>query len=331
MGRAGPGNVWEKIHMATNESFDDAQELSGSVQDQRGSDERKLSSVDDAVTMIEAFRCLDANSPWTSLDRVKVADRLEAIVRDPRLLQQGTLNLCGPASLLHVWAGRDPVGFVRYATTLFDTGASTIGALSVRPTPALLGQDYAAMLPRMSGHVSPQADWMVMGALRNAVDVFWQPSWIGDPEQGLAGLTRPEELRDWLVATGIYATVRNEANWATLAGLSHAASISLSEGTDAAMLINTRALTAATSVVRLDTGTPFTLLEHDGGFILNQFPSHYVVLLSEVVSSIGEDVDQRTVTFSAWTWGVACVYTVPMRAFIDNYYGAVVATLAPAR
>jgi hypothetical protein len=332
-----------------NENFADANQLDP-MQDLRFADTRAVSTRTDAKSLIDTFRSSTATSPWTSLDRTKVADRLSALVDEPRLLQQAWLNLCGPASFLLTWNWRDPVAFIKYATTLFDTGQANIGNLTIAPGADLIAQDYPAMLQRMIDLstakcpdlqpplVAEQADWMILGAIRNSTNVFWQGTWEGDPGQKLSGLTRPEEVTSWLQATGLYRQVSNEANWATPKGIPHATGLNLSPGTDIILLVNANLINAA-------NGSPM-----NGNWLLSQFPNHYIVLLTQIV----QNITTQDIQFVPWSWGAKLVsnrqspvsqpplpgatydsstdskcLSVPMQAFADNYYGAIIATMPP--
>jgi len=294
--------------------FDDDDQLSDYMTDMRAQDTRQVSEPSAAREIIDTFRAATDVSPWASLDRSEVADRLHALIDNPRAIHQGQLNLCGPAALICIWASRDPVAFANYATQLFDNGAGDIGSLVITPSQELLNQDYAQMRAKMSGDVTEQADWMVLGALRNTTNVFWQGEWVGDPAQELAGLTRPEELASWLEATGIYSSVRNQGNWVTPAGIPQATSVVMAEGTDVALLIHINLINAAKKN-----------REIDHTFLLNQFPNHYVVALNEIMV----DIRTKDVSLSVWTWGEDELnLVVPMQDFVDNYYGAIVARLS---
>src|SRR5687768_18623021 len=76
------------------------------------------------------------------LDRSAVAERLHELVAEPGRIQQGSLNLCGPATLLRVWLARDPGAVARYATELFDEGRRRIGSVPVRPSRPLTAIAY---------------------------------------------------------------------------------------------------------------------------------------------------------------------------------------------
>lgn len=289
--------------------FDDADQLGELLKDSRAQDFKMVSSREDAIAIIEDFRTRDFISPWASLDREDVADRLIDLINEPRAIQQGALNLCGPAALICMWNGRDPVGFANYATDLYDAGTGYIGSLEISPDSDILDIDFNAI----SGKANTwSADWMVLGAIRNSLNVWWQPSWVGNPSQELAGLTRPEELADWLTATGIYETVENEANWVKEKGIPHALNLPQQEGRDIALLLHSNLLKAAKHE------------ELDRSILLSLFPNHFVVLINEVLLNVEND----QINLSLWTWGsTSIMISVSKQVFVKNYYGAVIATL----
>jgi hypothetical protein len=296
--------------------FDDTDQLDQYVSDMRASDTKTVSDPATASQTIDNFAAQTEAGVWRSLDRTTVAARLKDLIDNPRSLDQATLNLCGPAALFMEWIGRDPEAFATFATTLFDTGSASIGSLDIKPDQELVNADYNSLVSKGSGKPPAQADWMILGALRNAHQVFWQPSWVGDPKQELAALTRPEELTEWFTATGIFRKVSNEANWATLAGIPHATSITLGEGTSAVLLVHMNLIAQA----KINGKPAAENVSQDDTFLLNQFPNHYVHLLSEVTQSI----DKKAVRLSIWSWGYSFLdMVVPQDAFVNNYYGAV--------
>jgi hypothetical protein len=290
--------------------FEDLDQLDALLQDSRAQDLIVVSSREDAIALIETFRLSTAISPWIWLDREAIANRLIDLVNEPRAICQGGLNLCGPAALLCMWNGRDPVGFATYATELYDTGTGYIGSLEISPSVDILETDFNVISEQANTWA---ADWMLLGAIRNSLNVWWQPTWVGDPDQELAGLTRPEELAEWLSATGIYETVENEANWVVEKGIPHALNLRQQAGRDIALLINTNLIKAAAENPKLDRD-----------FLLSLFPSHFVVAVNEVLL----DLQETHVQLSLWTWGdTSLMLKVPKQAFVENYYGAVIATL----
>jgi N-acetylmuramoyl-L-alanine amidase-like protein len=290
--------------------FTDADQLDATLKNPRAADTRSVSTRVDAHAVVDEFRSSAATSPWRSLTRATVADRLDELIDDSRLIYQGNLNLCGPASFICVWAKRDPLAFARFATTLFDTGTARIGTFVVAPTDSLVHNDYAAM-----GSTVPQGDWMVLGALRNNDDAIFV--WSGESGEELAGITFPEEIERWLRATGLYASVDNQVGSTisalTSKGFNAAAKLEVREGTDIIVLIQA-------NMVASQIGAGVT-----EGF-LSHFSNHWVVLLGSVM----EIVTDHSVAFPIWTFGKdyenVTVATVPL--FAANYYGAIVARLA---
>ena len=316
----------EETNPGPNDSgwFTDSDELGTFLQDERIADTRMVSSFDDAQAVIAEFSASDGAGAWMSLDRATVADRLMALFAPAnatdegtgyRSLQQAGLNLCGPAALLLLAMGRDPVAVARYATELFETGTGSIGNFTVTASDELCGVDFAAVSTR--GNAGTQAEWMMLSAIRNATEAFWQPEWTGDPDQELAGMTRPEELADWMRQTGIWSNVTDNGRWATNPGIPNATSIVLAEGRDVAMLIHANMIKEST-VAGSDRGPA----DHKVS-LMNNFPNHWVVLLSEVTPQVSDN----SLALTIWTWGGRMMLNVPQRVFIDNYFGTVTATM----
>lgn len=256
---------------------------------------------------------------------------LEEIVRNPRVISQGSLNLCGPAAFFNIVASRHPVAVAQAATSLFDTCAADLGGLHIAPKSDLVSTNYANMVPKMTNGVTPQADYMLLGALRNSTEVFWQPNWRGNPDQELAGMTRPEELASWLNSPGFFSQVRDGGKWASNPGIPNAQNLPTYPGNDNAILVNTNLLAAAQKATpTADPGekptlSPAGIDSADHTFLLSAFPNHWVILVSEVGGGLYADPSGGYyVTLSIWTWGNT--YTdlwVPQKDFVDNYYGAV--------
>src|SRR5258706_1531570 len=121
--------------------FADSNELTKLIEDERATDTQTVSTQANAVEIINQFRSSMASSPWVSLNRTEVADRLTTIVNNPRAIYQGALNLCGPAAFFNIVASRDPVSVAQCATSLFDSGSGTIGSLKIEPKPDLISAD----------------------------------------------------------------------------------------------------------------------------------------------------------------------------------------------
>jgi N-acetylmuramoyl-L-alanine amidase len=302
--------------------FTDADELNAYMRDQRGADTLRVSSVADAQASVRAYLDRGAQTVWPNLDARVVAQQIADRAADFRLFQQGNLNLCGPASFLCIWAGRDPCGYVNYALGLLEHGSGRIGSQTITVSAALEAIPY----PRFgrAGLISaPAADFLCMAPLRNSANEI-MPYDPGAGAEGLQGMTTPGELAEWLRWTGAFSTVRDEGNWTRAAGIDHALNLMPGTGSDVAMLINVNALASASRVEIVSGGTTSNPVAPDSTFILNMFPNHFVVLLSEVVP----DTSNQTVSLTAWTWAGSYVFSgIPVRSFSGNYYGAVKAIM----
>ena len=308
---------------STEFPFDDVEQLGAELEDGKAFDKMRLSTIADARAIIDAFAVEDGGGAWASLDRSTVAERLLELVgpessdeqgtRDEaaRAMLQGALNLCGPAVFFQSIIKRDPVAFATYATSLFNTGSGDIGDLTVTPNSDIVETDYAELVPRMGSNVCPQADWMVLGALRNATNAFWTGSFQGTPEEVMAAGTRPEELAEWFEQTGLFKSVVDEANWMQCAGIPHATNLPLFNGTDIAVLIHSNLINLAKHQ------TPAS------NWPLTEFPNHWVMLLGDVIPRVPDG----SIYFNIWSWGSRQILEVPQDAFVDNYYGAVTCKL----
>jgi hypothetical protein len=296
-----------------NGSFDDGADLDRFVRDTRGTDKTMISSPDDANVVVDGFASKTDAGAWSSLNRADVAARLKELITDPRLVYQDGLNLCCPAAFYLLALGRDPVTVARFVTDLFDQGRATMGLLTVAPGNDLLTADYAKL--NANGNAASQCEWMMLGALRNSTNVFWQGSWQGDPNQTLAAMTRPEEIADWMTKSGIWSDVKDGGKWASNPGIPNAASLDVSEGHDVALLIHMNLIAKSEHTL----GDSIPRIKIDNDVLMAQFPNHWVVLLSEVTP----DSAQTHVSLTIWTWGGIIRLTVENQVFLDNYFGAI--------
>ncbi len=270
-----------------------------SAQETRGISNSKTA----AIQLINDFRTKTNYSNW-KLQRTEVADRLEQLIRDPNKVNQGNLNLCGPAAFFNVWLKIDPEAVARYATKLYDVGAGDVGTIKVKPDDDLVNQDYHSI----SDLLTPPAEWMMLSSLRDQENNLWD--YQGTPSEDTSAVTSPATVAKWLEATGLYQTVSDEGNWTLTKGLEHAKKLNPSSEEDVIMLINAHVLDKYGKAGK----------KKSIDFMTNSFPNHFIVLTSKV-KEVGDKV-----SFEYWTWGKPSTQiTVPANVFKANYYGAVIA------
>jgi hypothetical protein len=258
----------------------------------------------DAVQVVGAFKSRTGPTRWR-VTRADLAKRLEDLVKDPDLVDQGSLNLCGPAAFFHLWARRDPAAFARYVADLFEKGEGKVGKLTVKPSDKLVLNDYSKIVPQMVGAVTPVADWMCLSALRNSEG---RPGFQGDPSENLSGLTMPQEVAGWMKATSCYSSVTDEAKWLTPKGLTHALGLRPTATSDILLMINANMIPNGSDGRRT---------------LLDLFPNHYIQLLSPVTKT------GNNVAFDYWTWGLPGKQHVslPVADFEANYFGSITGKL----
>ena len=254
-----------------------------------------------ALAEVAKFQGGTATSPW-KIDRARVSFRLEDLVKNPSKVQQGALGTCGPAAFLRCWIPEDPLGFVKFAAQLFDTGKAKLGTMDIEPDSDLVGQDYdknvdAAIKGKHPGNTSflcPRAEWMVMSSLIDDANVGLD--YEGTPEEDWAHGSIPGQMNKWFEAVG--HTVESQTSWdmdelaQSLFPLPLKRHIILV--VHSAML--THVISGARDTLRAALG----------------FPNHFIVLETPISRPIGGDLQMM-----AWTWGEAATYKVTEKELAD--------------
>ncbi len=260
-----------------------------------------------ATALVAAFRSGDGSAApgaW-DLDRDAIADRLEELVVDPTRIRQGRLNLCGPAAVISIWFARDPAGAVRYATGLFERGHAAIGDLTVMASAGLRRLPYRLV---ESARGCPQADWMMMAALRDSTNRVLRYQRPGGPREAAAAITLPSAMRTWLVATGVVSMVRDETNLLWRKGLAHAATLSPAPDRELLLLV-------AQEMFRRPPAWHHRVRDR----VVSLVPNHWVVLRTPV------EVGEERVRFTFWSWGTVRQAELPRVLFDRCYYGCLAA------
>ncbi len=252
-----------------------------------------------AIARVNAFRAKAGGGVWTNLDRIAVADRLVQLLNDPDKVNQGSIGVCGPAVFFNVWIEADPLQFAIYATEMYEKGEAMIGTRKVTAGADLRHQDYAVLRPKLNPDVPP-ADWMVMSALRDSENGWFD--FEGTPQEDFSGGTSRGEIARWLQSTHLFSSVDDSGT--PLIG----------DNLDQAKGLNPTANRKV--ILFVDTNMIDTTRAKGKG-------KHFIVLRSRVTQLANGNVD-----FTYWTWGdPPATVTQPLTKarFDDTYLGYITA------
>jgi peptidoglycan hydrolase-like protein with peptidoglycan-binding domain len=266
-----------------------------------------LARVPGALATVGAF-AQAAGTPWIHLSRATVAAGIAERVTTPDGAQQGGNGLCTTAAFVNVWAQDAPDAYAAFATALFNNGLANIaphqngGGQRIQASHALLTADYAALVAKMQqkGFPAPsQADWMVLAAIRDGTNLFFDftgdldslvSDWLAD------GASPFGDLDGWLRNAGAWSLVVDEANLRLTASLAQAK--------------------------QLDPASSRCLLNIDVGMLRDDSGRHTVVLRSPIT-----ETNDGSVTLKVWTWAGVRDVRVTKAKFEDTYFGANIASL----
>jgi hypothetical protein len=148
-----------------------------------------------ALRLIQDFNSNPTPRAFTAVDPHKFAFQLALRVREPRLINQGEVNLCGPNSLLIQFAKRSPMQYALLALDLYQKGKGYLDKLEIEPELKIRGG--------IAGDL-PEADYVVLGSLRNSGAILYDPGLV----RGIGLLTKPGVLCRWLTEAG-YTNVQD--------------------------------------------------------------------------------------------------------------------------
>jgi hypothetical protein len=247
-----------------------------------------------------------AKSVWPHLNADTVLNRLDELRQDPNLIDQGALGLCGEATFFHHVLRRDPVGFVAMAQVLLMSGIGVLGKLVIRPDFDLRLANYpmidaarvaAIALDPTLAPMPPQADWMVLSALRDTENEILD--FEGTPGESVAEGSNFQELFEWHQKSELYTSVTKDEN----TDLAHVKTSVLKTPS------NHIALRIRVAMIQSGTG------------------NHIISLASPFMI----DEVNKKVTFTYWTWGRSAsdpknTANLTLNAFTNTYLGAIIAT-----
>jgi hypothetical protein len=137
---------------------------------------------------------------FTKISRAVVVAGLRARVQDPNRIDQGTSSLCGPSALVRTIALTDPLAYVTFIISLFETGRGEIGDLKVAAGDDLLNYDPGLQVPAV--------DWIPTASIRDSENWFFD---YQAAENQFAGITLPSHMEEWFKKIG-FREVINDTN-----------------------------------------------------------------------------------------------------------------------
>lgn len=251
--------------------------------------------------VIESFLGAGAESPqasagsgaaWPKLRADVVIPRLQVLKTNPNEFDQGGIGLCTAAAFYHHIIQKKPDEFYSYALDLYKVGSGYIGKLKVKPGSDLRNADYSALAAKYPGAIPREADWMLMSALRDSENWFFD--YEGRPDESIAMSTSAKEMSEWYQETGYYSSVTysDDTSLAKIKTLLKTPSNQIALWVKVSLLGDSRDAT------------------------------HMITLESPMVI----DETQNTVSFDYWTWGQPVkTLNTSVDALKKDFLGAIVA------
>jgi hypothetical protein len=257
-----------------------------------------------AEAIVREFGDRPGGGVFSKISRARVERGLRVRIYAPSSINQGSSSLCGPASLLFDLAVRDPVAYVQYVISLYETGVGHIEAIKVVP-----GKDLKAYDP---GKEVEASDWIALASLRDSENFFFDYQEASD---AFAGITLPGELERWFRKAG-YSDVIEDARAIIDQDEENIrrADLCFHRGYRVCLFIHSNMLGKSTQSKGSATA------------------DHWVVQTDSVTfgAALIEGEMKRTISLRIYTWGegkrgVPQTGVLPVDDFLDNYYGFVAA------
>jgi hypothetical protein len=160
---------------------------------------------------------------FTNMNRLLIGLQLVARVIDYNRIQQQGHSLCGPVSLMHDFAGREPVGYVQFVTGLAETRRGSLKVLGGANPKIVKVKRRSNILTktirRLGNNAILEADYIALASLRESASAL--PYRAALTSTMLQGATWPYEIEKWMTEMG-YSNVSNHTFvrvWAVAAKL----------------------------------------------------------------------------------------------------------------
>jgi hypothetical protein len=277
----------------------------------QASPQRAASPLAAAYAKVDSFAGGAGGGVFKSISRARVAAGLRLRLADPNGIYQGPSSLCGPSVVVRAVAATDPLGYVTFVTSLYETGHGRIHDLKVDAGEDLRNYDPGTVFdprPPKEGPTFEPADWIAVASLRDSENWFWD---YQNPNNMAAGITMPSALDKWFKEVGFHEVI-DDTN------------VLFTKGEDN--------LRRASELWTKDHWVCLFVNEDMVHWDINKvrsrsvIPTHWIAL----TSAINIAADKSSVSFTVFTWGnghQSVPYdksdTLSLADLLHNYYGYV--------
>jgi hypothetical protein len=228
--------------------------------------------VQEALTRFETSA---KSGVWTHIAKANLLEDIKKKIANPFLIQQKTTPFCGPAVIVFELVSRQPHKYVDICKELYETGQFKGRTKTVKPSQKLLKSKVRKGIT--------VADWMVMGAMRDAENGLFP---VEASSYSIVGITTPWEIKGWTSEILGYNKVEYERTY--IAGEFEAMKVAKKvreQGGVAFLMIHSAML-----------GHPEPLVS---------FPNHWVSFLGNLVIDDGSlwSWDSGHIKFNCYSWG----------------------------
>ena len=208
-------------------------------------------------------------------------------------------------------AATDPLGYVTFVTSVYETGHGQIHDLKVNAGEDLRNYDPGTAfdpVPREEGSTFEPADWIAIASLRDSENWFWD---YQNPNNMVGGITMPASLDKWFKQVGFHEVI-DDTNVVFTKGEDNLrrASELWSKDYWVCLFVNDDMVSQDIKDVRSRSLSP----------------SHWIGLTSAITIA----ADKSSVSFTVFTWGKgnqSVPYnptdTLSLADLLHNYYGYV--------
>lgn len=265
-----------------------------------------------ALELLNSYEKNNSTAPaFKNILKKNFISNLKERIRNPELIDQGSLNACGPAAFFTLLCRDNPVALTSLAIDIYQKGEASIGSLNIKPNKNILVRFPGDKLWPSNTSINDPVDWMLLTSLRDSENPGIYPD-FDDPNDVVTGITLPAELEHWLMQQ--YKTVKNEIlltgrNVHHLIGSVNKHFLS---GYRCILLINADMIYSTSKWEHIKNKN-FKAL---GSSIV---PNHYIVYSGDL------DLGDNNIEFNAWSWGCTLPIKISPILFNQQYYGAIFA------